>query len=154
MTQLLRQKRSRSVVGPKQAARVAPVDNVQPETKANNARVKVRAIDVFNVECPAHQVVARIGKKWTLLVLYALSQRTKRYTELQKQIANISPKMLTQVLRNLETDRLISRKIYPTVPPMVEYSLTPLGESLAEPLAGLCIWANDNYTELANTWQL
>lgn len=103
------------------------------ETAMDSAFIRIKEINVFDVECPAHQVVARVGNKWTLLVLYALSQRTKRYTELQKQIANISPKMLTQVLRNLESDKIVSRKVYPVVPPMVEYSLTPLGESLANP---------------------
>lgn len=124
------------------------------ETATDSASIQIKEINVFDVECPAHQVVARVGNKWTLLVLYALTQRTKRYTELQKQIANISPKMLTQVLRSLESDRIVSRKVYPVVPPMVEYSLTPLGVSLAKPLAQLCIWANDNYSELTSTWRL
>lgn len=131
-----------------------PLIETSTETAKDNASIRIKEINVFDVECPAHQVVARIGNKWTLLVLYALTQRTKRYTELQKQIANISPKMLTQVLRSLESDRLVSRKVYPVVPPMVEYSLTPLGVSLAKPLAELCLWANDNYSELASTWRL
>jgi DNA-binding HxlR family transcriptional regulator len=121
---------------------------------SDSALRRVGEINVFNVECPAHQVVARVGNKWTLLVLYALSQGTKRYTELQNQIGRISPKMLTQVLRNLEKDRLVSRKVHPVVPPMVEYSLTPLGLSLAKPLAGLCVWAEDNYSLIRETWHL
>lgn len=125
---------------------------VEPEF--DPALVRVRQINVFNVQCPAHQVVARVGNKWTLLVIYALSQGTKRYTELQRQVGTISPKMLSQVLRNLEKDRLIERKVYPVVPPMVEYNLTPLGLSLARPLAGLCVWAEDNYSTLTNSWQL
>ncbi|MBR1281529.1 helix-turn-helix transcriptional regulator [Bradyrhizobium sp. AUGA SZCCT0177] len=124
-----------------------------PETDSDSALRRVGEINVFNIECPAHKVVARVGNKWTLLVLYALSQRTKRYTELQKQIGRISPKMLTQVLRNLEKDRLISRRVYPVVPPMVEYSLTPLGLSLAKTLAGLCVWADDNYSKINDTWR-
>ncbi len=127
---------------------------ISTQAATDSASVRIKKINVFDVECPAHQVVARVGNKWTLLVLYALTQRTKRYTELQRQIANISPKMLTQVLRNLESDRIVSRKVYPVVPPMVEYSLTPLGASLAKPLAQLCIWANDNYSELTSTWRL
>ncbi|MGU3538132.1 winged helix-turn-helix transcriptional regulator [Methylobacterium sp. A54F] len=120
----------------------------------DSALERVREINVFNIECPAHQVVARVGNKWTLLVLYALSQGTKRYTELQHQVGKISPKMLTQVLRGLEKDKLVKRKVYPVVPPMVEYSLTPLGLSLAKPLAGLCVWAEENYTTLNQTWRL
>ncbi|WP_071000372.1 helix-turn-helix domain-containing protein [Methylobacterium sp. C1] len=120
----------------------------------DSALDRVREINVFNVECPAHQVVARVGNKWTLLVIYALSQGTKRYSELQHQVGKISPKMLTQVLRGLQKDKLVSRKVYPVVPPMVEYSLTPLGVSLAKPLAGLCVWAEENYTLLNRTWRL
>ncbi len=114
----------------------------------------IREINVLEVQCPGHQVLSRWGNKWTLLVMYALIQGTKRYTELQRQIKNISPKMLTQILRNLEKDGLISRKVYPVVPPMVEYSLTPLGTSLAGPLSGLCVWANENYTLLIRKWHL
>ena len=115
---------------------------------------KIKSIDVFDVRCPGHQVVARVGNKWTLLVLYALSQSTKRYTELQSQIERISPKMLTHVLRNLEKDGLVSRKAYAVVPPMVEYSLTLLGLSLVKPLAELCVWAEENYMLIKNTWRL
>ncbi|MEM8643967.1 MAG: helix-turn-helix domain-containing protein [Pseudomonadota bacterium] len=119
-----------------------------------NALQKVHAADVFNTDCPAHQVIARVGNKWTLLVLYALSRGTMRYTELQQQIGKISSKMLTQVLRNLEKDGLVSRKVYPVVPPMVEYALTPLGASLAAQLAMLCVWAEENYATLSKTWRL
>ena len=131
-----------------------PITDVPVGTAVDSASIRIKEINVFDVGCPAHQVVARIGNKWTLLVLYALTQRTKRYTELQKQIVNISPKMLTQVLRNLESDRIVFRKVHPVVPPMVEYSLTPLGASLAKPLAQLCLWANDNYSELTSEWRL
>lgn len=130
------------------------VRGVLREGGGGNAIATVREINVFDTECPGHQVIARVGNKWTLLVMYSLVQGTKRYTELQKQIKNISPKMLTQVLRNLEKDGLVSRKVHPVVPPMVEYSFTPLGTSLAEPLAGLCMWANENYTILKQTWCL
>jgi len=114
----------------------------------------IQNIDVFNVECGAHQVIARLGNKWTLLVMYSLVQGTKRYTELQRQIKSISPKMLTQVLRNLENDQLVSRKVHPVVPPMVEYSFTPLGKSIAEPLVELCIWAEEHDEMLRTAWQL
>jgi DNA-binding HxlR family transcriptional regulator len=97
--------------------------------------------------------VARLGDKWTLLMMYALSQGTKRYNELQAQILGISPKMLTQTLRKLEKDKLITRTVYAEVPPRVEYALTPLGASLARPLAALCIWAENNYAELSRIWR-
>lgn len=136
------------------SSEASPASDPSREGGGGDPIAVVRDINVFDAECPAHQVIARLGNKWTLLVMYSLVQRTKRYTELQKQVQNISPKMLTQVLRNLETDGLVSRKVHPVVPPMVEYSLTPLGASLAEPLAGLCVWANENYSILQQKWRL
>jgi len=108
----------------------------------------IRNVDVFSDDCPAHHLVERIGSKWTVLVLYALSQGTKRYTELQRQIGKISPKMLTQVLRNLEKDGMLERRVHPVVPPVVEYTLTPMGLSLTTVLAQLCLWADANRKEL------
>ncbi|MUG99639.1 transcriptional regulator [Scytonema sp. UIC 10036] len=86
-------------------------------------------------------MLEHIANKWTVLIVYALTQGKKRYSELKQQIVGISPKMLIQNLRNLERYGLIEREIYPTVPPRVEYSLTPLGKSLVEPLAVLGEWA-------------
>lgn len=86
-------------------------------------------------------MLEHIANKWTVLIVYALTQGKKRYSELKQQIVGISPKMLIQNLRNLERCGLIEREIYPTVPPRVDYSLTPLGESLVEPLAVLGEWA-------------
>ncbi len=131
-----------------------PLSDPMREPKWARAVLAVQKIDVFNVECGAHQVIARLGNKWTLLVMYSLVQGTKRYTELQRQIKGISPKMLTQVLRNLENDQLVSRKVHPVVPPMVEYSFTPLGKSIAEPLVELCIWAEEHDKMLKTAWQL
>jgi DNA-binding HxlR family transcriptional regulator len=77
--------------------------------------------------------------------LYVLSGGTKRYGELQREIGEISQRMLTRTLRDLERNGLIKRKVYPVVPPMVEYSLTPLGETLNGVLKSLCDWSNENY---------
>ncbi|MGB7236679.1 MAG: helix-turn-helix domain-containing protein [Rhodococcus sp. (in: high G+C Gram-positive bacteria)] len=82
--------------------------------------------------CPTRQVVGRIGDKWSLLVLYALSPGTLRFSQLRTRIEGVSQKMLTQTLRTLERDGLVSRQIYACVPPKVEYSLTPLGPSLSD----------------------
>lgn len=79
-----------------------------------------------------------VADKWTALVILTLTQDTKRYSELHRTIGGISQKMLTQTLRKLEQSGLIQRKVYPVVPPMVEYSLTPLGQTLIEPLKSLC----------------
>lgn len=96
---------------------------------------------VCDDSCPSRQVLALIANKWTAIIIYCLSQGKKRYSELQRDIGGISQKMLTQTLRSLERDGIVERKVYAVVPPMVEYSLTPLGETLIEPLCTLCHWA-------------
>ncbi len=98
----------------------------------------------FNVmaqACPTRQVVTRIGDKWTLLVLYALGDGTRRFSQLRREIDGISQKMLTQTLRGLERDGLIDRYVHATVPPRVDYNLTPLGAGLAEAIAMVRVWA-------------
>ena len=96
---------------------------------------------VFDTQCEGHQILEKIANKWTILIIYALTQGTKRYSDLKQQIIGISSKMLIQNLRNLERTGLVKRDVYPIVPPRVDYSLTPLGESLAESLAILGEWA-------------
>jgi len=96
---------------------------------------------VLNAGCPSRALLARIGDKWTALIIRSLAVRTLRYNELQRVVAGISQKMLTQTLRSLEEDGLITRKVYPVIPPMVEYSLTPLGRTLVAPLHAICDWA-------------
>ena len=91
--------------------------------------------------CVVHQALNLLANKWLLLILLALMQRTKRNSELQRQIRGVSPKMLSQSLRQLEERGLIQRQVYPEVPPRVEYSLTVLGRSLAPLLVELCDWA-------------
>ena len=102
----------------------------------------------MNPECDSRKVLERIADKWTALIIHVLSSGTKRHNELRRQISGISQKMLTQTLRSLENDGIVSRKIYPVVPPMVEYSLTPLGRSLIEPLEAICRWAEKHLPEL------
>lgn len=103
---------------------------------------------VFDADCPAQQALERIANKWTAIVICALSKGTKRYSELQREIGGVSQKMLTQTLRNLERDGLVERKVYPVVPPKVEYSLTPLGVTLVKPLVALCKWAETHIHEI------
>ncbi len=105
-------------------------------------------ISVCNAQCPSRQVLDLIADKWTAIAIYRLSKGTKRYSELQKEIGGISQKMLTQTLRGLERDGIVSRRVYPVIPPMVEYSLTPLGETLIEPLSQLCKWAETHIPEV------
>jgi DNA-binding HxlR family transcriptional regulator len=96
---------------------------------------------VMNAACPSRDVLARIGDKWTALIICSLAARTMRYNELQRVVAGISQKMLTQTLRALEQDGVLTRKVYPVIPPMVEYSLTPLGRTLVKPVLAICEWA-------------
>lgn len=94
------------------------------------------------------QTLDLVSDKWVVAVLYVLSRGTKRYGELQREIGEVSQRMLTRTLRDLEYNGLVQRKVYPTVPPMVEYSLTPLGETLVEPLKILCQWSIEHFHEV------
>ena len=89
-------------------------------------------------------LLARIGDKWTVLVVTTLGEGSKRFNELRREIPSVSQRMLTLTLRNLERDGLVSRTVTPTIPPRVDYALTDLGCSLLKPLNGLAEWAVDN----------
>ncbi|SLN26813.1 HTH-type transcriptional activator HxlR [Pseudooceanicola marinus] len=91
--------------------------------------------------CPVRDVLARVGDKWSLLILVTLSQKPHRFSALQRQVGDISKRMLTQSLRMLERDGLVSRQVFPTKPPSVEYALTALGEAALVPVAALLDWA-------------
>ncbi|MBP3228752.1 MAG: helix-turn-helix transcriptional regulator [Bacteroidaceae bacterium] len=99
--------------------------------------------------CPIRNVLARIGDKWALVVLYELSGGIpRRFSELQHSIADISRKMLTQTLRTLEEDGLVSREVYAEVPPRVEYALTTRGLSLMPHLTALIGWAKAHMSDI------
>ncbi len=140
--------------------------NPQLKYSPQPALDRIAQMDVFDTDCAGHQVLEHIANKWTILIVYALTQGKKRYSDLKQQIKGVSPKMLIQNLRNLERCGVVARSVYPTVPPRVEYSLTPLGESLVEPLAILGEWAYkhlqdikyaidryDNSSESCDYWQ-
>ncbi len=96
-------------------------------------------------DCPVRDVLDRIGDKWSTLLVLTLALRPHRFGELRRAIPDISQRMLTQGLRELRRDGLISRQVHPTSPPSVEYSLTPLGHSLLEPLRHLVRWADTHH---------
>ena len=96
-------------------------------------------------ECPVRQVLDQIGDKWSTLMLLALSEKAYRFGELRRLIPDISQRMLTQTPRDLQRNGLISRTVFPTQPPSVEYRLTPLGHSLMEPVGLLVGWAEKHY---------
>ena len=94
------------------------------------------------------QAIGLIADKWTVMVVHTLAQGTRRYSELQRAIGGVSQKVLTQNLRTLERNGLVERVVHPVVPPRVEYSLTPLGETLTDLLGALCTWAEDHFAEV------
>jgi DNA-binding HxlR family transcriptional regulator len=100
-------------------------------------------------ECPKiSQVLARIGEKWSVLIIIMLAERPRRFSELKRAIGGISQRMLTLSLRGLERDGLVKRTVFPVVPPRVEYELTSLGRSLHAPVSALGEWARDHLSEI------
>jgi DNA-binding HxlR family transcriptional regulator len=94
-------------------------------------------------------VLARIGDKWSVLVVSRLGNGPLRFNELRRAIGGISQRMLTLTLRGLERDGLITRTVFPTIPPRVDYALTPLGRDLLEPVSALGAWAIRNQAKIA-----
>jgi DNA-binding HxlR family transcriptional regulator len=90
------------------------------------------------------EVLARVGDKWTVLVVSALGDGPRRFNELRRALGSISQRMLTLTLRGLERDGLVTRTVFPTIPPRVDYELTMLGRSLLEPVSELGLWARQN----------
>lgn len=98
--------------------------------------------------CPVRQVLDHVGDKWTTLIIMLLDEGPARFNALRRAIPDISQRMLTQTLRSLQRDGLVARKVFPTVPPAVEYSLTPLGRSLLGPIYALTQWADENFAQV------
>ena len=99
--------------------------------------------------CPVRNVIARFSSKWALLILCVLAtNKTTRFNLLAKAIPDISPKVLTDTLKNLEADGYVIRKMYSEIPPRVEYSLSPLGESLMPVINNLVEWTSLHYQEI------
>ncbi|ODU25393.1 MAG: HxlR family transcriptional regulator [Pseudonocardia sp. SCN 73-27] len=110
--------------------------------------VQVTAVDVYAKNCPSRQVLDRIGDTWSVLILLALTGGPRRYSQLQATIADISPKMLTQTLRGLERDGLVTRTVHAVVPPRVDYALTALGVSLHDLLESMRVWAEGHIDDV------
>ncbi len=99
--------------------------------------------------CPAvREVLNRVGDKWSVQIIALLGDGTMRFSELKREIEGISQRMLTLTLRNLERDGLVTRTVFPEVPPRVEYDLTKLGKTLLEPIQGLAEWAAEYRTSI------
>ena len=106
------------------------------------------APNAYAVACPSRIVLDRVADKWTVLVLGVLVQRPTRFNQLRREIEGLSQKVLSQTLKNLERDGLVTRKVFATVPVSVEYSITPLGETLASKMGALLAWAEANVGEV------
>ncbi|MFF9817176.1 winged helix-turn-helix transcriptional regulator [Streptomyces sp. NPDC014006] len=104
--------------------------------------------DAFLRECPTNQLLGRLSDKWVSLVVAALSAGPMRYSDLSRKIAGVSPKMLTQTVRTLERDGIVTRAVTPSVPVRVDYALTPLGSSLAALLTAVKDWAETHFDEV------
>ena len=101
--------------------------------------------------CPIRQVISRFGDKWSMLVLFMLHRSDTgilRFNEIRHLMTDCSQKMLSQTLKNLEQSHLVNRKVYPEVPPRVEYSLTETGKSLIPALTSLIAWGQEHFNEV------
>ena len=126
-----------------------------PGTDRTRAVDRVTRVEpnVLSQNCESRQALDRIADKWTCLIVYALLDGPRRHGELKRMIEGISQKMLTQTLRSMETDGLVKRTVIDVIPPNVEYGLTPLGQTLSDPLVAICQWAMDHLPELRTARQ-
>jgi DNA-binding HxlR family transcriptional regulator len=113
-----------------------------------------RAFDVFAENCPTRMVLDRLADKWAVLILDRLSTGPVRFNHLRRDIEGVSQKVLSQTLKRLERDGLISRHAFATVPVTVEYALTPLGHTLGDTIAALAHWAEQNMPGVLAAQQL
>lgn len=107
-----------------------------------------RQVFLQNEDCPIRNVVAHIGDKWSILIMFSLVDGADRFNSIKSRIEGISQRMLTQTLRDLERDGYLTRTVYPQVPVKVEYELTELGLGLTKSVWGLVSWANDHHEEI------
>lgn len=120
---------------------------------AARAGQKVRRIFHNTEDCPIRNVLAQIGDKWSVLILFALVDGPDRFNSIKSRVVNISQRMLTQTLRGLEREGYVSRTVYPEVPVKVEYELTELGKNLVKPLYQLVTWAETHHDEIKQSRQ-
>jgi len=100
--------------------------------------------NVYDPDCPARTMLDRIGDKWTVLVVLMLLDGPRRFNDLRAHVGKVAPKVLTETLRRLERDGVLTRTAFAEIPPRVVYELTPLGRSLEEPIRSIAAWAEQN----------
>lgn len=105
---------------------------------------QIRRGEVLDPNCPSREILRHITSRWGLLILFALSDETLRFSELRRKVGGVSEKMLAQTLQSLEEDGFVDRRSFPVVPPHVEYSLTPLGIEVKDQVSGLANWLESN----------
>ena len=110
-------------------------------------------IDPYAAGCPSRRVLDRIGDRWTVLVVGSLDDGPRRFSDIRRRVEGISQKMLTQTLRGLERDGLVTRTVFAEVPPRVEYELTIAGETLRAPLKALENWSIEHFGSIAASWE-
>ena len=113
-----------------------------------NQWLEASADNPFDTNCPVRGVLDAISDKWSMLLIMTLASGPKRFNQLKREIPDISQKMLTQTLRDLQRDGMISRHVFDTKPPSVEYRLTPMGQSIIVPFGHLIYWANENHSDI------
>jgi len=120
-----------------------------PGAHALTGRLRAwQAQDFTPSACPVRDVLDQLGDKWSTLLVITLADGPQRFSALRRAVPDISQRMLTQTLRDLERDGLITRQVYPTKPPSVDYRLSALGRSLLEPLATLVAWAERHHADI------
>ncbi|THF53978.1 winged helix-turn-helix transcriptional regulator [Allorhizobium terrae] len=125
------------------------LQEVKPDTAINGGAKPLSAKDIEDA-CPVRSVISHVGDKWSTLVLAELAQKPYRFGELRRSISDISQRMLTQTLRDLQRDGYVNREVFPTKPPSVEYSLTELGQSLVFSLKQLIDFALENHPKVVD----
>jgi DNA-binding HxlR family transcriptional regulator len=123
------------------------IDIVTPQGVEGGTPGQVEA-DLLDRNCPSRQVLDRIGDRWSTLVIIVLRDGPKRFGQLAATIDGVSQKMLTQTLRGLERDGLVTRTVHPVVPPRVDYALTELGHSLLDAVSALHTWATTHIDDV------
>ena len=108
-------------------------------------------LDPYQAGCPTRRVLDRIGDRWTVLVVGTLASGPRRFTEIRRHVDGISQKMLTQTLRGLERDGLVTRTVFAEVPPRVEYELTEAGQTLRAPLKALEEWSIEHFGDIRSS---
>jgi len=126
--------------------RAAPKSGARAEVVERYQTWRQDTLDAAN--CPVRDVLDHMGDKWSTLMVISLAEKPRRFSELRRAVPDISQRMLTQTLRDLERDGLVEREVFPTKPPSVEYRLSPLGLSLLEPLVGLIRWAEMRHPDI------